>query len=91
MDTAISFLVRGRVQGVAFRAFVKSSAQQLGLKGWVKNDIDGSVRGQVEGDQGLVIEFMKQIRIGNRWSDVEALEEKVLPCSGEFTGFEIRY
>jgi acylphosphatase len=35
--------VRGRVQGVGFRYFVRSRAKRLGLGGWVKNHHDGSV------------------------------------------------
>jgi len=35
--------VRGRVQGVGFRAFAQTRAQALGLDGWVRNREDGSV------------------------------------------------
>lgn len=91
MDTAIAFRVSGRVQGVGFRAFVRKSALQLGLKGWVKNNADGSVSGHAEGDYGILKEFIKQVRIGNRWSSVEAIEEQPQKYSGEFQNFEIRY
>ncbi|MEA3287117.1 MAG: acylphosphatase [Candidatus Marinimicrobia bacterium] len=91
MDTSISFRVTGRVQGVGFRAFIQRTGQQLGLSGWVKNNADGSVSGLAEGEQGLLVEFMKQVKIGNRWSSVDGLEEQPLRYSGEFSGFEIRY
>ncbi len=91
MDTALLFRVVGRVQGVGFRAFVQSTGQQLGLTGWVKNLSDGSVSGLVEGEQGLLVEFIKQLNVGNRWSSVEGLEEQPQRYSGEYTSFEIRY
>ena len=37
------FLVSGRVQGVGFRWFVDHEARELGLAGWVRNNLDGSV------------------------------------------------
>ena len=37
------FLVRGRVQGVGFRWFVEREAQMLGIRGWVRNNLDGAV------------------------------------------------
>ncbi len=91
MDAGVSFRVKGRVQGVAFRAFVQTTGRQFGIKGWVKNNADGSVSGYAEGDKGLLVEFIKELQIGNRWSSVEALEEEEHAFSGEFQSFEIRY
>ncbi len=91
MDTAIEFRVTGRVQGVGFRAFVHKSATQLGLSGWVKNESDGSVVGLAEGDYGLLQELIKQVRMGNRWSSVEGIEEHPRQFSGGYKNFEIRY
>ena len=91
METAVAYRVTGRVQGVGFRAFVQQCGQQLGLTGWVKNHSDGSVFGVVEGEQGLLVEFLKQVKIGNRWSSVRSLEEHAQRFSGDHQVFEIRY
>ena len=40
---AVKFLVSGRVQGVGYRWFVLEAAKSLGIKGTVKNNIDGTV------------------------------------------------
>ena len=91
MDTSTTFRVSGKVQGVGFRFYVKSTAQGLGLAGWVKNHSNGSVVGVVEGDQGLIKSFLKELKVGNSWSQVEAVENQPQSYSGEFKSFEIRY
>jgi len=47
---AVEYEVFGRVQGVFFRKFTNEKALSLGLRGWVKNTRDGTVRGELEGD-----------------------------------------
>ncbi len=46
---AARILVTGLVQGVFFRAQAKDKADQLGLKGWVRNNNDGTVEMVAEG------------------------------------------
>ena len=41
--------IKGKVHGVFFRASTLEKAQELGLKGWIKNCLDGSVETQFEG------------------------------------------
>ena len=91
MDSSSDFRVSGKVQGVGFRFFVKSTAQGLGLTGWVKNHSDGSVVGIAEGDLGLLISFLKELGLGNRWSRVEAVENRAQRFSGDYKSFEIRH
>ncbi len=47
------YLVQGRVQGVGFRFRAAQAAKQLGLTGWVRNNDDGSVTLEVQGDAKL--------------------------------------
>jgi len=49
-----SLRITGRVQGVAFRAWARSQARNLGLEGWVKNRDDGSVLALVSGPKEKV-------------------------------------
>jgi len=91
MDTATVFRISGKVQGVGFRYFVRTTALQLGLTGWVRNHSDGSVVGLVEGEYGLIVAFLKELKVGNRLSRVKGVENEPQSYSGDFKSFEIRY
>jgi acylphosphatase len=67
-------VVRGRVQGVGFRWFVRERAKALGLSGCVCNRSDGSVEVQAEGDQKAVDELLAALRAGPRGAEVLGLE-----------------
>ena len=66
-------IVRGRVQGVTYRKFVKETADKYDLFGFVQNEKDGSVKIFLQNDGNDFDEFLKQIKIGNKFSRVESL------------------
>ncbi len=53
----LQLMVRGRVQGVFFRASTQREARRLGLTGWVKNRADGSVEIVAEGEEIAIREL----------------------------------
>jgi acylphosphatase len=63
-DTAVRVRVSGRVQGVSFRAWTKGRAQALGLSGWVRNEIDGSVTALIAGTEAQVAEMLRALEAG---------------------------
>lgn len=69
----LNISVFGRVQGVGFRYHTKQIANQLGLKGFVKNQLDGSVYIEVEGKPDIINEFIAWCRKGPGFSNVENL------------------
>jgi acylphosphatase len=66
--------VRGRVQGVFFRAETMKKAISLGLDGWVRNVPDGSVEAVFEGKSLNVEQAIEWCRRGPRWSHVSNLD-----------------
>lgn len=82
--------VRGQVQGVGFRWFVRSNATRLGLTGWVANQPDGSVRLVAEGPAPGLDELARLLRDGPAGASVQAVEESRVQASGSFGRFEIR-
>jgi acylphosphatase len=57
-------VVSGRVQGVGFRWFVRETAIELGLAGWVRNRPDGTVEVAADGDEAVVSRFRELLRKG---------------------------
>jgi acylphosphatase len=84
----ISILVKGRVQGVFYRASAKEAAGQLGIRGFVRNEPDGSVYIEAEGDEKAIQQFMAWCRKGPPRAMVTGVEIQDLPSAG-FTSFEI--
>ena len=81
----------GRVQGVGFRYFVKSSADVLGLTGWVKNMTDGSVTMEVQGDSELIASLWQNIQAGNGFIKVSELSIEEIAGLAEYSSFDIRH
>ena len=68
--TAVRVTIRGRVQGVGYRAFVADQAEMLGLSGWVRNRRDGTVEAVVAGEAATVEAFLARCREGPRGASV---------------------
>ena len=82
--------VRGRVQGVFYRATTKEEADKLGISGWVKNESDGSVSITAEGDPNKISKFTEWCKGGPIMARVDSLEEVIVDPSGA-TDFVVKY
>jgi acylphosphatase len=69
-------VVRGRVQGVGYRAFVEQEAQQRGLHGWVRNRRDGSVEAVFAGPRSAVEAMIEVCRRGPMSARINALDQR---------------
>jgi acylphosphatase len=87
---AVTVRVTGRVQGVSFRWYATQEAGRLGVRGWVRNEPDGSVAGHFEGDDEAVEALVDWCRQGPSYAavrDVAVTEAR--PTGAQ--GFDIRY
>jgi len=82
--------VRGRVQGVGFRAFVVDTAERLGLTGWVRNVGWDAVETVAEGERAALDSFIEALKAGPRMSRVEECRREEEIPTGEFSRFEMR-
>jgi acylphosphatase len=83
--------VRGRVQGVFFRAFVESHAEGLMLTGYVRNQPDGSVEVKAEGDREKLEKLLEYLKAGPPASRVEEVVAAWAKYTGEFERFSVKY
>lgn len=82
-------VIHGRVQGVMFRHNTAKTAEKAGVKGWVRNNPDGTLEAVFEGEDTeleKVINWCRKGPIGSKIDRVEVREEKF---TGEFDGFQI--
>ncbi len=85
----VEILVTGKVQGVWFRDFVRKTANNLELCGWVKNNLDGSVSAAVEGEEDVISRLIEKIKIGSPLSKVEDVQVNWQPFENKFNSFKI--
>ena len=69
------YRIRGRVQGVGFRYFAEKAAHELGVKGWVRNDDDGTVQVYAVGNPEQLAELAGLLWKGPGWAEVRGVEE----------------
>jgi acylphosphatase len=81
--------VRGRVQGVFFRAETRGRAESLGLAGWVRNAADGSVEAIFEGEPERVESMVEWCRRGPDGAIVDEVETAFEEPTRE-SGFRVR-
>ncbi|MEX2594057.1 MAG: acylphosphatase [Anditalea sp.] len=65
--------ITGKVQGVFFRKRTQEKARELDIKGWVRNEPDGSVLAEIEGNQQALTVMEAWLKIGPERAKVENL------------------
>jgi acylphosphatase len=80
--------VAGRVQGVFFRASTKSAADRLNINGFVRNERDGSVYIEAEGEEDNLEKFIEWCKEGPSGAKVQSCDARVGDVE-EYTEFLI--
>ena len=84
----IRLVIRGRVQGVGYRAWMAREAHRLGVAGWVRNRHDGSVEAVAAGPDDAVDVLLEWAQRGPPAARVARID--VEDATGDFVGFEQR-
>jgi acylphosphatase len=91
MKRTVRLTIRGRVQGVGYRAWAADAARALGLDGWVRNRVDGTVEALASGDDAAVERFIAACRSGPSFARVSALDiAPADPQDADGPGFDHR-
>lgn len=72
---ALLVTVRGRVQGVGFRWHTMRRAEDLGVRGWVRNMKDRSVQAHLEGDPAAVESLLEWLARGPAHASVDQIDD----------------
>jgi acylphosphatase len=83
--------VKGRVQGVGFRAHVEFYALQLELSGWVRNVGWDTVEAVAEGVREQVDQFIEMVKTGPRASRVDEARVEYESPTGYLDGFNVKH
>jgi acylphosphatase len=76
MSVVRHIVVRGRVQGVGYRAFVEREALVLGLEGWVRNCRDGTVEALFAGEAEVIETMIATCRRGPYAARVDQIDQR---------------
>lgn len=91
MDTVrLRAYARGEVQGVGYRAFARRYARTLGVQGYARNLVDGSVEVIAEGARPALETFLDALRRGSPSGYVDTIEIFWEEATGEYSAFMIR-
>jgi len=74
MKKAVRVYIFGTVQGIFFRKFIKSEADKLNIKGYVRNKEDGSLEAWFEGNSGNVDKIVEISKQGPKHSVIKRLD-----------------
>ena len=85
------YFVRGRVQGVGYRAYVLRQAAVVSVRGWVRNRLDGRVELMAEGEPEAQLLLLEALEKGPMWARVDAVESvDVAERDEPLPGFKVR-
>jgi acylphosphatase len=84
-------MIRGRVQGVFYRANTAEQASARGLAGWVRNLPDGAVEAVVEGQPDAVEGLIDWCRGGPPHARVDSIDIEDEEPKGDLPPFRVRY
>ncbi len=83
-------IIKGQVQGVGFRYFVRQQAQIIGSVGWVRNLANGDVELMAEATQSSIEKLLIALREGPPGSQVSDIQIEWGDTTGEFSGFTVK-
>jgi acylphosphatase len=89
MKMSYRIMVSGKVQNVGFRYYTARMAQDFKIDGFVKNEPDGSVYIEAEGEKEAMETFIYWCRRGPQWARVDQFDTQQQPLMN-YIGFRVK-
>ncbi|MGE5393132.1 MAG: acylphosphatase [Candidatus Saccharibacteria bacterium] len=89
-DKQVYVVITGRVQGVGFRYFALDKAEELNIKGWVRNTPDGKVEIEACGDSQNLDTFIDWMKMGPSRAVIHTFSLSDIASPRNFTNFTVR-
>ncbi|MGC9309454.1 MAG: acylphosphatase [Candidatus Nanoarchaeia archaeon] len=89
MKKAVKITIKGNVQGVFFRTFIKETASDLGVGGFVRNLDTGDVEIYAEGDGNNIEMLIEKCKQGPPHAQVRDVQVEERKWSGEYKDFKV--
>ena len=89
MEKNLTVKIYGFVQGIFFRFGAKVEAEKQGIKGFARNEDDGSVYIEAEGEEGKLRDFLEWCRMGPTFAKVEKIDFEFKDELKGFKSFDV--
>ena len=80
----VQLLIKGKVQGVFYRATARQVANSIGITGWIRNTREGNVEATVSGTEEQLQKFIAWCKKGSE----KAIVDEVVVIEKEETSFD---
>jgi acylphosphatase len=90
MKVRYHYVLTGRVQGVGFRWKATHLAESLGITGWVRNEWDGSVEMELQGEEELQDRMLADFR-RDRYIEIDRIERTKIEVLEDERYFDVRF
>lgn len=89
VEKSFRVIIKGIVQGVNFRNFIKIQADRIGIKGYVRNTHDGHVEAFFEGEEERIKEIISTVHVGPPYSKVKEVKLYEQDSLSNFKDFKV--
>ncbi len=90
-NKAVKVKVKGRIQGVGYRANTHQKATQLGIKGYIRGTSGNEVEVVAEGNEDNLEKLIDFLKVGPDGTEIEAFDVNWIEPTGDFIRFAIKY
>ena len=91
MNKMVKLIIQGKVQGVSYRRWFAQQAEELELKGYVKNLTTGEVEALVAGDELIIEELLQRSWLGPSRAEVSGIIQTPVQPDAHLKEFKILY